>query len=102
MELKDPHRVDVTSLQLHESFPRGGFSPTPPCGASIKTELLKFPVAMSNGRASRWGTKRMQGGPLSEVETVRAWTLVEFKGTQEGVESMRCTAKDRPKAVSPI
>jgi hypothetical protein len=25
MELKDPHRVDVTSLQRHESFPRGAF-----------------------------------------------------------------------------
>jgi hypothetical protein len=46
-------------------------------------ELLKFPVAMSNGRANRWGTKRMQGGALSKVETVRAWTLAEFKGIQE-------------------
>jgi hypothetical protein len=48
-----------------------------------QTELLKFPVAMGNGRATRWGTKRMRGWALSKVETVRPWTLAEFKGIQE-------------------
>jgi hypothetical protein len=40
-------------------------------------------VDMGNGRATRWGTKRMRGWALSKVETVRAWTLAEFKGIQE-------------------